>query len=150
MTNTFSIKNATKTDLKEVLILDQICFQEDAFSMRQFSYLLKKANGEFIVVKNKQKLVGYIIFLRRKNGKKYRIYSLAIHPDARGLGIAKQLLEYAEKVALEHNTHKISLEVHENNKSAIQLYEKQGYKKKGLRHNYYSDGSSAIIMDKEL
>ncbi|MBL7543588.1 MAG: GNAT family N-acetyltransferase [Bdellovibrionaceae bacterium] len=36
------------------------------------------------------------------------------------------------------------LEVHEDNQSAIQLYERHGFKKVGLRSRYYPDGKSAV------
>jgi len=143
------IRKASKKDLDEICELEQICFHEDAFSKRQFSYLIKKAKGEFVVVR-KNKLIAYLIFLRRKNSKKYRIYSIAIAPEARGLGIAKKLLEYAEGVALKNNIHQISLEVSENNESAINLYLKQKYQIAGSKPDYYFDGSSAIIMEKEF
>lgn len=148
--NNIKIQKASKTDLEGICMLEETCFQDDAFSKRQFCYLLKKANGEFVVVKRNKKLVAYLIFLRRKNSKKYRIYSIAIDPVARGLGIAKMLLEHAEKAALENNIHQISLEVSENNHSAINLYQRQGYQTLGFRPGYYSDGSSAIIMSKEF
>jgi ribosomal-protein-alanine acetyltransferase len=144
------IQKATLKDLNDISLLEMECFKEDAFSKRQFRYLIKKANGEFVVVRTKQKLIAYLIFLKRKNSHKYRIYSIAIDPKVRGLGIATKLLMYAEKKALKSNIHQIALEVSENNESAIALYQKLGYTKIGFRPSYYSDGSSAIIMTKDL
>lgn len=144
------IHKATKADIDEIFALEQICFDKDAFSKKQFAYLVTKANGEFVLVRRNRKVLAYLIMLKRKNSRHYRIYSIAILPEARGLGIAKKLLEFAEKTALKNNTQKISLEVGENNLAAINLYLNQGYQKVGVRSNYYADGSDALIMTKEF
>lgn len=144
------IEKASKADIDEIFALEQVCFNEDAFSKRQFSYLVSKANGEFVLVRRNREIMAYLIMLKRKNSRHYRIYSIAILPEARGLGIATILLEFAEKAALKKSTHKISLEVSENNFAAVNLYLKQGYQKVGNRSNYYADGSDALIMTKEF
>ena len=145
-----NIEKASIKDSEEIYALEQICFDEDAFSKKQFIYLVKKSKSEFVVVRKGGKIIAYLIVLKRKNSKHYRIYSIAILPEARGLGIGKRLLEYAEKTALKNNTHKISLEVNENNYAAIHLYAKHGYLKVGYRLGYYADGSPALIMTKEF
>ncbi len=144
------IEKASIKDVDEIYALEQLCFKEDAFSKKQFNYLVRKANGEFVVVRKNNKIIAYLIILKRKNSKQYRIYSIAVNPHERGLGIAKKLLDYAEEKSIINKTHKIALEVSENNITAVDLYKKQGYKKIGTRKNYYADGSSALIMTKEL
>ena len=54
-------------------------------------------------------------------------------------------------LARESKCKKIHLEVNENNKSAIHLYELYGFKQDGLRKNYYNNGTeNAILMTLEL
>ncbi|MBK1991837.1 GNAT family N-acetyltransferase [Campylobacter sp. 2018MI35] len=53
--------------------------------------------------------------------------SISVEEKARGRGIAKELIEYAYKKALEKNK-KLSLIVEEHNKKAKSLYEKMGFK----------------------
>ncbi|MCB2197386.1 MAG: ribosomal protein S18-alanine N-acetyltransferase [Bacteroidetes bacterium] len=144
------IEKAKIEDIDEIFALEQVCFNEDAFSKRQFKYLVSKANGVFVLVRRNRKIIAYLIMLKRKNSRHYRIYSIAILPEERGLGIAIKLLEFAEKTALKSSTHKISLEVGENNIAAINLYLKLGYQKVGNRSYYYADGSDALIMTKEF
>jgi ribosomal-protein-alanine acetyltransferase len=150
ISNDMRIEKASIADIDEIFALEKVCFNLDAFSKKQFKYLVTKVNGEFVLVRRNRKIMAYLIMLKRKNSRHYRIYSIAILPEARGLGIAKKLLEFAEKTALKNNTKKISLEVGENNDAAINLYLKQGYQKVGVRSNYYSDGSDALIMTKEF
>ena len=92
------IEKAKIGDLNGIVDLEIECFKEDAFSKEQFRYLIKKAKGEFVVVRLKNKIIAYLVFLRRKNSIKYRIYSIAITPEARGLGIASKLLIYVRQI----------------------------------------------------
>ncbi len=144
------IRKAKKGDLKEIFRIEESCFQGDAFNKRQFSYLMHKANGEFLIVLKDDKVIGYLIILLRKNSSYARIYSLAVDPNMRGKGIAKELLKQAEIFSIKNRAIGIKLEVSENNLSAINLYKKNEYKSYNILSSYYSDGSSAIAMIKEL
>lgn len=55
------------------------------------------------------------------------INQLAVNPQFRGKGIAKQLIRKSEELALELGIKTMDLSVSENNKSAIKLYEKLGF-----------------------
>lgn len=146
----YKIEFARKEDLEEILELEQICFGGDSFSKSQFKYLLKKVNGEFVLLKDKEKIVAYLIILKRKNSNQIKIYSIAIAPEARGLGLAKKLLDYTEKFTKEENKRFIALEVKQTNHAAINLYLNFGFRKVGIKRNYYFDGADAILMRKEL
>ena len=61
-------------------------------------------------------------------------------------GIGSKLLEELIKKAKDTST-LITLEVNEENKPAIHLYEKYGFKLLGKRKNYYKD-NDALIMTK--
>ncbi|MGM0408756.1 MAG: ribosomal protein S18-alanine N-acetyltransferase [Bacteroidota bacterium] len=144
------IEKAHPGDLNEIMELENQCFLSDAFSRHQFYYFIHKSKSEFVVVRNHNKIIAYLIIQSRKNSRKYRIYSLAIAPEARGQGIGKKLLEYAEQLAKKNHIQKITLEVSEKNESAINLYKKQGYQIEKTRAGYYADGSPAWIMVKEI
>lgn len=146
----YKIEFAGKEDLNEILELEQICFGGDSFSKAQFRYLIAKAKGEFVLIKNRGKILAYLILLKRKNSSQNRIYSIAIAPEARGQGLAKKLLDYAEKVTTRDNKRYISLEVKKENHAAINLYLHAGFKKNGIKMRYYFDGTDAILMRKEL
>jgi len=45
---------------------------------------------------------------------------------------------------------RIILEVSEKNTPALRLYEKVGFKRVGMRKNYYPDGSNALLMEVTL
>lgn len=85
------------------------------------------------------------------------ILTLAVHPDARRQGFAKQLIQsFIAAYSAEH-LEKIFLEVMENNIPAIHLYRSLGFTIISKRVNYYTttiDGHKktidGIVMAKEL
>ncbi|MFP4023625.1 MAG: ribosomal protein S18-alanine N-acetyltransferase [Thiohalospira sp.] len=144
------IEKAQLADLNKIIELEKQCFFSDAFFRHQFYYFINKSKSEFVVVRKHDKIIGYLIIQIRKNSLKYRIYSIAIAPEARGMGIGKKLLEYTEQLARKNKIQKITLEVSEKNIAAINLYKKQGYRVVKTRAGYYTDGSSAWIMVKDI
>lgn len=150
MADKFSIESATKSDIKEVLEIENSSFSSDKFSEAQFMYLLTKAKSIFTVIKIEKVVKAYLILLRRADTRRLRIYSIAVHPSTRGLGLASKLLDYTEKYAKHYDFTHIHLEVRADNKSAINLYEKSGFINIGTKKSYYTDGEDAKIMSKEI
>ncbi len=73
------------------------------------------------------------------------IMNIVTRKDYRNKGVAssllRELIEFSKK-----NCSLITLEVNENNKIAIHLYEKFGFKNVGVRKKYYDGKENAIIM----
>lgn len=95
-------------------------------------------------------VLGYGTLLFRRNSQRARLYSFCLHPDARGRGLAQQLLSELERLACEHGCQQLDLEVHTGNAPAIALYEHHGFVKCGRLTDYYADGASAWQMRKTL
>ncbi|MBW1752749.1 MAG: GNAT family N-acetyltransferase [Deltaproteobacteria bacterium] len=72
-------------------------------------------------------LIGYLIAGRCHQGKKADILRIAVHPNHRGKGIAKELLETSFRVFSEDNIEEVSLHVDSSNRAAVKLYEKLGF-----------------------
>lgn len=75
------------------------------------------------------------------------IMNIVVKKSKRNQGIGSILLENIISLSEKLNCKTISLEVNEENLSAIHLYEKFGFKKLGIRKNYYKD-KNGIIMTK--
>lgn len=56
------------------------------------------------------------------------ITELFVRKDARRRNVASELLETVEDWAQTHNCHRLGLQVHQNNSTAISLYKKEGYR----------------------
>ncbi|AOW47422.1 ribosomal-protein-alanine N-acetyltransferase [Acetobacter ascendens] len=74
------------------------------------------------------------------------ILTVCILPEYRKRGLAQRLLAWCAQVAQHKGAQTLFLEVSINNQSARTLYEKQGFKKLGLRKKYYEDGSDALVL----
>jgi len=74
------------------------------------------------------------------------LISIAVVTEGRRKGVAtallKNLIEYLEA----HRVEELWLEVKQNNKEAIKLYEKFDFAGIMVLENYYSDGSAALRM----
>jgi hypothetical protein len=79
-----------------------------------------------------------------------RIYSLAVDPAARGLGLGRDLVEAAEDAAKDQECSEIRLEVRKDNAEAIGLYESLGYRRFGVLADYYEDHEDALRYRKSL
>lgn len=69
-----------------------------------------------------------------------------IHPDHRGLGTGKSLLDAIEKMAIETGCCKITLEVQENNKSAQKVYASAGFS----RDIHVPEAGPALFYSKNI
>ena len=78
------------------------------------------------------------------------IMNIVVKKDFRHNGIGSVLLENLINYSKDLNLKTITLEVNENNLSAIRLYDKFSFYKLGIRKNYYDGKSDAIIMSKKL
>lgn len=144
------IEKASIKDIDEIYTLEQLCFKEEAFSKKQFNYLVTKANGELVVVRKKGKIIAYMMVLKRRTSKSNRIYSLAVLPGERGSGVGKLLLDYALKITQKDKKQYLTLEVSKNNKPAIDLYFRFGFKSAGIKRRYYADKSDALILKMDV
>lgn len=134
------INRMKKSDAAELANLDKICFSVP-WSEKSFAEEAENTLAEYFVARE-EKIVGYGgIWLVADEGQ---ITNIAVLPEARGRGIASDILKKLIEAA---GGKSIVLEVRESNASAIALYEKHGFEKAGIRKNFYhSPSENAIIM----
>jgi ribosomal-protein-alanine N-acetyltransferase len=76
--------------------------------------------------------------------------NIAVAPDRRRRGIATALLERLFEVTANDGRRGYTLEVRVSNTSAISLYERLGFRSRGVRRAYYTDNrEDALIMWKD-
>ena len=78
-----------------------------------------------------------------------QIMNIAVSPNFRRRGIAEGIMKFLDGEAVKRNCENITLEVAENNISALSLYEKCGYIAVGRRKGFYG-GVDALIMEKRF
>ncbi len=76
----------------------------------------------------------------------YEITNLAVHAAHTRRGIGRQLLT----CVLEKLSGQITLEVSVQNTAAIGLYEQMGFERLGVRQQFYTDGTDALVMGRTV
>jgi ribosomal-protein-alanine N-acetyltransferase len=93
-------------------------------------------------------LVGYIINSRYVDA--WHVMNVAVDPDHRRRGIATRLLEALFEMTKNDGRRGYTLEVRVSNAGAIDLYERLGFERRGVRKGYYTDNrEDALVMWRE-
>ena len=93
-------------------------------------------------------LAGYLVISRYVDA--WHVMNVAVAPDQRRRGIATSLLERLFEVTAGRGRRGYTLEVRVSNADAIALYERLGFKPRGVRRGYYTDNrEDALIMWKD-
>ncbi|HOD28566.1 MAG TPA: ribosomal protein S18-alanine N-acetyltransferase [Syntrophales bacterium] len=94
-------------------------------------------------------VIGYIVCWLV--AEEMHVQTLAVRRDMRRRGIASRLVAETMRIARQARVFEASLEVRRSNLAACRLYEKFGFRVKGVRPAYYSDvGEDALIMAAEV
>lgn len=146
-----TLRRANEKDIPKLLLLENICFDQDRLTVRRFRWMILKAQASFFIAETDAgELAGYVLTLFRKGTSRARHYSLALNPAFRNRGIARRLLETGEEEARQRGAKFIRLEVRPDNESAIRLYESLGYRKFGLLLDFYEDHADALRYEKQI
>ena len=142
---------ATIDDLEALIEIEALCFSSDKLSRRSFRHHIKSLNSDLLVAQlgdPSNEIIAYGLVLNHQGTRLARLYSIAIHPERRGKGAAKQLLTALETAAVKRGKLFMRLEVATNNQPAIQLYQAMDYRVFGEYSDYYEDHSDALRMQK--
>ncbi len=143
-------RRATLGDVAALEAFENRVFPGDCLSRRSFRYYVTAETAIMRVMKQDSALVGYSLVAFRKGSKIARLYSIAVAPEASGLGLGRALLKTAEKDVRARGCAILRLEVRVDNERAIALYEKNGYARFDEIEDYYEDGTTAIRLEKAL
>ena len=136
-------------DLQQVMVIEHAAFPHP-WSRASFEKELSD-NGYacylVAVTGNNRQVIGYagswVLF-----GEAH-ITTLAVHPDYRRAGIGSALLTSLMETASKEGACQVFLEVRDSNGAARTLYEKFGFKIKGIRKKYYLD-EDALVMTRDF
>ena len=104
--------------------------------------------GAFEADTEESKLCGYLVVSRYVDA--WHVMNVAVDPDHRGRGIAMMLLDRLFELTADDARRGYTLEVRVSNEPAISLYERLGFRSRGLRRGYYTDNrEDALIMWKD-
>ena len=93
-------------------------------------------------------LSGYACF--RLGAGEAELLRVAVAPEARGRGIARQLIAAGFERLRVAGIATCFLEVRPANASALAVYHALGFERRGHRRAYYRDGSDALVLRRDL
>lgn len=143
------IRKARVSDISNLLEVENACFNYDQLGRRNFHWMIKEAHSIFLVQEYESKIIGYGLVLINSGTSLARLYSICTLREFQGHGLASMLIKELEILAAEDCAY-LRLEVKENNKGAIKLYEKLGYQKFTEKKEYYDDGQTALCFEKRI
>jgi [ribosomal protein S18]-alanine N-acetyltransferase len=131
--------------IDDVLEIEELSFKtpwnRDAF----IAELTKNKCAKYKVISSDNKIIAYAgmwILLDEAH-----ITNIAVHPEYRGAGLGKEILDSIIKEARRSGVSSMTLEVRVGNTAAINLYKKYGFVEAAIRKGYYQDtNEDAIIM----
>ena len=142
------LKNMTSQHVAQVAALESVCFS-DPWSEKSVASELTNSLSTWLVAMDGDKLTGYVG--AQTCGDETDMMNVAVDPNYRRCGIARQLIEALILQLRERGSCSLTLEVRVSNTPAVKLYESMGFAQVGLRKNYYRNPKEdALILRKAL
>ncbi len=144
---TVSLRPLTEDDLNQVLLIESKS-HPDPWKKAHFEAEIQKPFTRVLVLTDDETdtiVIGYIIYWLQAEG--VSLMNITVDPNWRGFGFGNKLMQAMIKEAVAEDISRIILEVRASNESAIQLYEKIGFKVTHQRKNFYSNGETALVME---
>lgn len=137
------VREFSLNDLKRVHEIHEEAFDQ-SYGIAIFKKLHDIGAG-FLVAEEKGIVIGYILFWIKAEGLGH-IISIAVDKRYRGQKAGIMMLSRAIATLKICKLNKITLEVNENNKIAINFYKKFDFKIDRMVPNYYDNGDNALVM----
>ena len=141
------IREAKVNDIEKIMEIERVSF-ENPWSKPSFFRVMVDDVTKFFVADIDGKVVGYIVYWIIED--EAHVANIAVHPEMRGRGIGKKLLEKVLLDSGEKNVSCINLEVNEKNEVAKNFYFKYGFEIVGVRKRYYSGHDDALLLTKKI
>jgi ribosomal-protein-alanine N-acetyltransferase len=142
-----TLRTATLGDLASILGIERACFT-DPWSERSFRDILEGTGARLRVAEREGEVLGYSVAWIL--GEEAELANLAVHPDARRLGVGAALVDDLLLATDRGRGATIYLEVRASNAAAQSLYRSRGFVAAGVRKGYYSRPTEdAIVMRRE-
>lgn len=141
------IRFAEVSDFKSLALLTEkiteIIENKAIFNWQAESLLTELQSVQTLLIETDHGVLSYICY--RDLGDCFEISALGTHPRQQKKGYQSQLILKLQQLAKERQA-RIILEVHCDNKSAQELYQKMNFKKLTIRKAYYKDKADAFVM----
>jgi ribosomal-protein-alanine N-acetyltransferase len=149
VTNSIELRRLELRDLAEIEEIERSSYPTP-WSRSMFASELSKPSSLCLGAVDAEtgRLVGYLVISRYVDA--WHVMNVAVRPEHRRQGIASMLMNRLFDLTSGHSRRGYTLEVRVSNTGAIKLYERLGFKPRGVRRGYYTDNrEDALIMWKD-
>ncbi|MFB3828911.1 MAG: ribosomal protein S18-alanine N-acetyltransferase [Bryobacteraceae bacterium] len=148
MTQTIRIAPFTPRQMAAVMRIERASFGRGAYPERLFRDLHRDCGDLFFTARVGRRVAAYAVSsVREDTGE---IISLAVDPQARGMGLGRALLAHTLGKLAQYGAARAELAVRPGNEAALALYKSVGFRRVGLVRRYYEDGGDAWLMRRRL
>jgi ribosomal-protein-alanine N-acetyltransferase len=144
-----TVRPVQRADLLDVVRIEQASFPQP-WSLSAFERFLEEPG--FLVASDERgqapTVLGYVVAntIPRGTSPVGHIKDLAVHPEHRGQGLGRSLLESGLRSLAAQGVDAVKLEVRRTNSAAIALYRGAGFVHEQTAVRYYDDGEDALVM----
>ncbi|MCU1529819.1 MAG: hypothetical protein JWP75_3582 [Frondihabitans sp.] len=148
---TGEVRRATPDDLDAIMAIETSVFTTDAWSPDVMAAELANSSCFYLVVVDTGEVVAYAGLNAPTGSPDSDIHTIAVVPEARRRGIARDLMERLLAEAVARGARETFLEVRVDNPGAQTLYESLGFEGIAVRPRYYMpEGIDALVMRAKL
>lgn len=143
----YYIGRAQISDVEEILEIQKLVYDgkipwdEKIFN----SELNRKKDRLYLVVRQKDKLIGFIGSSYSRGMHDMHVTNIAVLPEWQNKGIGKFLINFIMGKAEQLNAKQVSLEVRKSNDKAQKVYNDLGFKTDGVLNKYYLDNKEDAV-----
>jgi ribosomal-protein-alanine N-acetyltransferase len=156
-----TLRNFNPDDFDTLYEIDQACYEpEVAYSKRELRAYLRFSGSDCVVAEAQaesesadadapqKQIAGFCISARRDESG--YIVTIDVLPQFRRDQIGTKLLNEIERRMAANGVREIALETATDNDSAVAFWTNHGYRKLGVKKDYYPGGRDAFSMSKLL
>ncbi len=142
------IREAHNQDINQLVAIEELCYDQP-WPREAFEEEVEREDvGIGLVAEDEGLVVGFLTGMAVVD--EFHLHNLAVHPDFRGRGVARGLLEAAESLCRQRDFRRILLEIREDNEAARNLYLSLGFEAAGTRKDFYGPSQNAYMYMKYL
>jgi [ribosomal protein S18]-alanine N-acetyltransferase len=151
---TIALRSYSPADFDKIYVIDQACYEPRvAYSRTELRQYLRFPGADCVVAEASHEnsapvMIGFCI-TAHKDAWGY-VVTMDVLAEYRRHGVGSMLLIEAERRLVAASVRQIGLETATDNAPAIAFWQKHGYRKSGVRKNYYPGGRDAYSMAKRL
>ncbi len=143
-----AVAEVREVETKDLPLLASIPGVERGWGVASLTKEFLTPSSVFGVVVVGGEAVGYAVL--QVAGDEAYLSNVVVHPDFRGMGLGRLLLQWVLDQGISRGVTRVLLEVRESNAVAIGLYSSAGFREVGRRPRMYSDGETAVVMEKRI